>query len=161
PGELTCVDCHDSFDLDRGPGRVEILGLPKIYTPNQRITVRVNVSQAKQKRWGFEITALDANNQPAGQFVITDAVNTQRIAGDGGRSYVEHTAQGSSPGKTGGMEWSFDWIAPSADIGAVIFYAAGNAANNSNSPIGDYIYTTVAQLNAPSDPVVTLSTPDG
>src|SRR5689334_6391791 len=118
PDEATCVDCHDSFDLNRGPGRVDILGLPKIYTPGQRVTVHVSVRQSKQKRWGFQITALDAAGHSAGQLVITDSSNTQLIAGND-RFYVEHTQQGSRLGTPDGTDWSFDWIAPNTDLGPV------------------------------------------
>ncbi|MEW6731120.1 MAG: choice-of-anchor V domain-containing protein [Acidobacteriota bacterium] len=160
PGEATCVDCHDSFELNRGPGRVEILDLPKTYNPGQRIRMRVSVQQQNRQRWGFQITALDSKEQPAGQFSIIDAASTQLLS-DRGRSYVEHTGQGTRQGVTGGTEWVFEWIAPNQDVGPVIFYAAGNAADGSNHPLGDFIYTTVAQIGAPADPNVTLLSPNG
>lgn len=160
PGEATCVDCHDEYDLNSGSGNVSILDLPKIYSPGQRIKVRVNVTQSRQSRWGFQITALDKNEQFAGQFAITDATRTQIIS-DKGRSYVEHTTAGTMSTLKDGNDWSFDWIAPSTDIGPVTFFVAGNAANGSTDPLGDYIYTNVAQIGAPSDAVVTLNSPNG
>ncbi len=160
PGELTCVDCHDSFELNRGPGRVDILDLPKTYTPNQRVKVRVSVQQANRKAWGFQLTALDKNGKAIGEFAISDSVNTQLIA-DQGRFYVEHTKNGSSSNQPNSMQWAFDWIAPSTDQGPVTFYASGNAADGSGNSEGDYIYTTSAQIGAPSDPVVSLASPNG
>lgn len=160
PGEATCVDCHDEFELNRGGGRVEILDLPKNYSTNQRITMRVRVAQARQKRWGFQITAIDAKGNGVGQFAITDVAATQIINGDG-RSYVEHTSQGTRAGQMNSAEWTFDWIAPSFDAGPVTFYAAGNAANGNNDILGDFIYTTLAPMGGPSDPLVTLTTPNG
>jgi hypothetical protein len=160
PDEPTCVDCHDSFELNRGSGRVDILGLPKIYTPGQRISIQVSVRQQRQKRWGFQITALDAAKRAVGQFSISDSSKTQIIMGDA-RSYVEHNLQGSQSTASDSMQWTFDWIAPETDAGPVTFYAAGNAANGDGSPLGDFIYTTAAQIGGPTDPVVTLTTPNG
>ncbi len=160
PGEVTCVDCHDSFELNRGTGRVEILDLPKTYSPGQRIRVRVSVRQQNQQRWGFQLTALDEKETLAGQFSIIDAQHTQLING-GDRVYVEHTTEGTFNGNNGGAEWIMEWIAPSTDIGPVTFYAAGNAANGKNDTEGDFIYTTATLLGAPSDPIVTLTTPNG
>lgn len=160
PGELTCVDCHDSFEVNRGPGRVDILDLPKNYLPGQKITVRVSVQQTSQKAWGFQLTALDSQEKAVGQFVITDPVNTQLIT-DKGRFYVEHTKAGSQSKQPRSMEWTFDWIAPSSDQGVVTFYVSGNAADGLGSSEGDYIYTTSAQIGAPNDPVITLLSPNG
>lgn len=160
PGEATCVDCHDKFELNSGPGRVSVENLPKTYAAGQRITVRVSIAQARQKRWGFQITALDMRDQPAGEFVITDTASTQIVSGNG-RSYVEHTVQGSRLGTMGGTSWTFDWIAPSSDIGPVNFYVSGNAADGNNDILGDFIYTNFAQIGPPSDPVVSLKSPNG
>ncbi|MBI4851603.1 MAG: hypothetical protein HY819_07400 [Acidobacteria bacterium] len=160
PGELTCVDCHDSFELNRGPGRVDILDLPKTYSPGQKIKVRVSVQQNNQKAWGFQLTALDKQEKAVGQFVISDPVNTQLIT-DNNRFYVEHTKDGSKSNQPRSMEWTFDWIAPSSDQGPVTFYASGNAADSNGNSEGDFIYTTSAQIGAPSDPVISLSSPNG
>lgn len=160
PGELTCVDCHDSFELNRGPGRVEILDLPKNYQAGQRIKVRVNVRQNNQKRWGFQLTALDKQEQAVGQFVITDPANTQIITSDN-RVYVEHTNQGSMATTPGGRDWTFEWVAPDIDRGPVVFYASGNAADGLGNSEGDFIYTTAFEIGSFSDPEVTLSSPNG
>jgi hypothetical protein len=154
------VDCHDSYALNSGSGGVDILDLPKIYSPGQRISLRVSAHQQHQQRWGFQITALDGNAQAAGQFSITDAVNTQMMTGNN-RFYVEHTTQGTQLGTPDSAQWTFDWIAPDTDVGPVTFYVAGNAADGSFSPAGDYIYTNVAQIGGPSDPIVTLIAPNG
>lgn len=159
PSETTCFDCHDSFQLNRGPGSVSISGLPKIYQPGQRITLEVTVRQQNRSRWGFQITALDLSGRSSGQFSVTDAANTQLQAANE-RFYVQHTSSGSI-GAGNSKTWRFDWIAPSSDSGPVNFYVAGNAADGNGNPLGDYIYTNTAQIGAPSDPIVDLLTPDG
>ena len=63
-----------------------------------------------------------------------------------GRWYVEHGLFGLHEGELGPVEWSFDWTAPSEPMGTIHFYVAGNAANGSEEPSGDYIYTSSAAI---------------
>lgn len=160
PGETTCFDCHDSFQLNRGPGSVTISGLPKIYQLGQRITLEVAVRQQNRSRWGFQITALDLSGRSSGQFSVIDTAETQLQAA-GERVYLQHTTAGSTSTSNSSKTWRFDWIAPSTDVGPVNFYVAANAADANGNPLGDYIYTNTAQIGAPSDPTVDLLTPNG
>ena len=43
-------------------------------------------------------------------------------------------------------EWTFNWTAPATLGGKITFYASGNAANNSNTQLGDFIYTATAVM---------------
>jgi len=163
PGEGHCTECHDSFgeETNQGNGFVAIDG-PARYEAGERLTVTVSVGQPGAQRWGFQITALTTDtDEPAGQFVITDPLHTQLIQGESGRWYVEHTEAGSFAGQAEGATWTFDWVAPETDVGPVIFYAAGNAANNDGMRLGDWIYTTIASVSPPSYPGVTLLAPNG
>ncbi|MCS6884188.1 MAG: choice-of-anchor V domain-containing protein [Acidobacteriota bacterium] len=158
PGERTCVDCHDSFDINRGPGSVT-LNLPKKYRQNERLSLELTARQQNRRRWGFQITALDTAGNAAGLFSISDAANTQ-LQTFNGRTYVQHTTEGSL-GQSDSKIWRFDWIAPSVDQGRIRFYIAVNAADGDGTSVGDYIYTEVEQLGAPSDPQTTLIAPNG
>jgi hypothetical protein len=146
PGESTCqVGCHNSFNLNSGDGFLSLSGVPTAgYNPGTKYTITVNLSDPDQSRWGFELTVLDnANNNRAGTLIATQA--TTLIIEDSGRQYIEHTHNGTdgtfagTPNASPG--WSFDWQAPDPGVGPVTFYVAGNAANNSNTNKGDYIYT--------------------
>jgi hypothetical protein len=163
PGESNCTECHDSFgeETNTGSGFVAITHPPR-YEASQRLTITVAVGQPGQNRWGFQITALTTDtNEPVGQFVITDSVHTQLIQGENGRWYVEHTEEGTFARTPVGAEWSFDWIAPETDVGPVVFYAAGNAANNDGERLGDWIYTTLSPISPPSYPAATVLAPNG
>jgi hypothetical protein len=144
PGEQTCVQCHTGT-LNSGPGSITISGVPETYTPNQQITLTVRVSHPDRRRWGFQITALDDANDPAGKLTPSNRNVTKSASGTGslsGRSYVEHTTNGTFANHAQGAEWEVLWTAPDHDVGRVTFYAAGNAANNNNGSSGDSIYTT-------------------
>lgn len=137
PGELTCQDsCHNSFPLNSGDGTFRI-SAPMQYEPDMTYSITVELSDTGQSRWGFEITPLDI-----GVVTITDATNTQ-LSISNGKSYVKQTFTGTYQGNSNGpVNWSFDWTAPSLPPDSVIFYAAGNAANNNFDNTGDYIYST-------------------
>jgi len=144
PAEMTCTSCHASYSLNPDAlGKIELIGLPESYAPGQRytLTFRISHPDASLTRWGFQVTAIQkADGQGAGEFVVTDPQNTQRVAGSAHRQYIEHTLPGTAMGKPGGTSWSFDWVAPARDVGEILFYGAGNASNMDGSKEGDRIY---------------------
>jgi hypothetical protein len=142
--EMTCTSCHATYPLNPDTrGKVELLGLPSVYAPGQRYTLTFRISHPDPAltRWGFQVTAIQrVDGQGAGEFVVTDPQNTQRVGGLAHREYVEHTLPGTAMGKAGGTSWSFDWIAPARDVGEIVFYGGGNASNMDGSKEGDRIY---------------------
>lgn len=161
PDELTCtsVGCHTTYRLNPDAnGRVALEGVPARYATGERYTFKLSVSHPTARRWGFQITALDAGGNRAGAFVVTDAARTQVVEGGpgGNREYVEHTLDGTAAGQADGHGWTFDWIAPAAGAGDVAFYAAGSAGNNNGKSTGDRIYTRspepIAVAKAPQPP---------
>jgi hypothetical protein len=136
PGEGTCHDCHSSFPLNSGNGGLTLLG-PESFHAGGSYYITVVLSDPGQVRWGFECSPL-----VVGTCTITDPVNTQ-LSLFQGKSYVKHTLAGNFTGNPGPVSWTFRWNAPVLNPPAeVVFYAAGNAANNSGTSSGDYIYTT-------------------
>jgi hypothetical protein len=147
PGETNCTSCHTGAAVNSGSGNVAITGVPANYLPNQQIPVTVTVSQSDAVIYGFQLTALDAQGRKVGTFTLPEQtpMQTQFMTGfvsGNERQYVEHTQDGITPVQFGSKSWTFTWTAPAQRIGAVSFYAAGNAANSDNSTSGDYIYTT-------------------
>lgn len=155
--ETNCTSCHVSTGANplNASGGTFTVTAPASYEPGQKYTIQVALTRGSLIRFGFQLTALDATGNPAGTFTITDAARTQIMNGDAfdpnaefkARRYVEQTTAGSalpSGGTAGSTQWSFDWTAPATRIGKITFYASGNAANNSNSNVGDFIYTTTA-----------------
>lgn len=141
PGELTCHDgCHNTFPLNSGTGSLTLTGLPGNYNLGQTYQITVNLSHPTQTRWGFELTVLDSSGNMAGTLVVTDSIHTQ-FSQSGGKQYVKHTFDGTFAGQFNGANWTFNWIAPTANVGLVTFYVAGNAANNNGFNTGDRIYT--------------------
>ena len=153
PNENTCAQagCHTGNDLNVSGGSL-MLTVPETYIPNEVYTVVVNLSRTGQSRWGFEMTALDADGARAGSFAADGAGNAQ-LSEANSKQYIKHTAIGTAQGTPDEHSWEFQWTAPNADIGPITFYAAGNASNGNFNPVDDYIYTTQSE-STPPDPVV-------
>ena len=151
PNETTCMDCHVGNDLNASGGSL-MLTIPETYVPNEVYTIVVNLSRSGQSRWGFEMTALDADGTSVGSFAADDAENTQ-VSETNSKQYIQHTATGTAQGTEDAHSWEFEWTAPDADMGPITFYAAGNAANADFGTTGDYIYTAQEE-STPPIPVV-------
>ena len=142
PSESTCqVGCHNSFSLNSGDGSFAI-NTPATYQSGDTIDVDLALEDDGQMRWGFEITALDAGNQPAGELLVVEMTRTQKSIPASGRHYIKHRTAGTNPGVPDmAPGWTLKWVANGGVSGPVTFYAAGNAANNASGNQGDFIYT--------------------
>ncbi len=147
PTENNCKQCHFGNELNTSGGSL-MLTIPETYEPNEVYTIIVDLSRAGQNRWGFEMTALDADGARAGSFEVDSAANTQ-VSEANSKQYIKQTAVGSAQGTNDAHSWEFQWTAPDADVGAITFYAAGNAANGDFGIAGDYIYTEQAESTPP------------
>lgn len=151
-GGLTCnaSGCHTSFPLGSRPGWITSNIPGNGYVPGQTYTINATaISSSSCVRFGFEITAQTATGATAGTIIVTNTTTT-KLAAPPNTRWITHTLTGSSAASTPGMKaWSFDWTAPASGTGTVTFYGAFNRANNSNSSIGDSIFTS--QLVAPEN----------
>lgn len=157
PAENTCANsqCHNTTP-NVGPGSVSITlnGTPvdqfTDYAPNQVYDVIVTVAESGKNRFGFQMTARNADGcLQAGDFqttsdpgveIITDVATPEGCSG----TTLEFPQHGFP--KAGGPEQSFQfqWTAPGPGFGQVQFAAAGNAANGNNQRNGDSIYQVEA-----------------
>jgi hypothetical protein len=139
PNPQFCTSCHTSFPLNSGDGRLELLGVPAAITPGHTYSLTVRLNDPGQSRWGFELTVINAQNQSSGTIIVTDPDSTQ-LSNNPAPSpdYLKHTSRGTRPGTAGPKEWKFDWTA--GNDAHAEFYVAGNAANNSGTQFGDFIY---------------------
>ena len=148
-GGLNCTACHRTFaPANSGSGRVSVSTVS--YTPGVKQTITVMVEDPDAQRWGFQLTARlrSDENKEAGTFSVTDGMRVRcapdgRAAPcDGDKEFAEHVAAGTQLGTRGHGMFTVEWTPPAQDVGEVIFYAAGNAANGDGTNNGDHIYTT-------------------
>lgn len=161
-GGLVCNQCHNNPNgaLPNVDPRGKLIITAGNYTPGTRQNIRVRLEHPEAQRWGFQLAARLASDpaRQAGSFTVSDDVQVRcddgQVRGapapcaDGQLQFASHTAAGTSAGTGTGRTWEVAWTPPAAGAGDVIFYAAGNAANNSNSNQGDQIYTTQLRIAA-------------
>ncbi len=142
PGDLTCgrAPCHN---VTPNIGNAEIavdFGMDdSTYRPGETYPVIVSITNTERVRHGFQLLALDEQNENVGTWQLTDETVMQIRDGiaDATRKYVTHRAAGTSQ-----EEWTLNWVAPETAAGTVTFYAAVLDANNNGSNSGDDVYTT-------------------
>src|SRR3990172_9532732 len=107
-GLLTCNDteCHNSYPLNSGSAAFSI-SAPGSYTLGETLSVSISFDNSSTPKHGFELSALDANNNYAGTFSSVDS-NTQTSNGN----YIKHTSAGSS--QSGNASWNVQWTAPTS-----------------------------------------------
>jgi uncharacterized protein (TIGR03437 family) len=163
PGESTCAEagCHVGTPLNGGGGSVRIDAGGTNYTPGVKQRIIVTINDPTQRRWGFQLTARLASNTRtrAGTLAPIDAntfvtcataslVEVIPCPANPVLQYIEHTLAGNRITAVGaGGSYQFDWTPPATDVGDVILYAAGNAANGNALETGDHIYTTNLRLS--------------
>lgn len=161
-GGINCSACHRGNTVNDGRGRLIIL--VRDYRPGVKQRVRVVLEHPDAQRWGFQLTARLAGNpaQAAGAFATSENYQIRCADGtfapcNGQREFAEHDRRTTYAGRRGRAIWDLEWTPPAPASGDVVFYAAGNAANNNGSNTGDSIYatsTTIAaeQCNLPVAP---------
>ncbi|HEV8483168.1 MAG TPA: choice-of-anchor V domain-containing protein [Blastocatellia bacterium] len=155
PGELTCSSCHTG-PSNTGQFTIEA---PSSYVPGATlsITVRHTNSDTSRRIWGFQLTALTSTAEKAGALQNPGGLGILNNDGPGNsRQYIQQTLESNFSGQTGGAQWTFDWVAPSTNVGPVTLYAAGNQGNNNGVNTGDQIYTTTVTINPPSAGLPTI-----
>jgi hypothetical protein len=143
-GEPTCVACHFDAALNDSAGAVTIDGVPARYQPGTRYRLTISVRHPALKLAGFELAARFATGpdsaKQAGVLSATDD-RAAVTAGDvGGVQYAHHLRSGTTPLSPGLGRWTVEWVAPSAGSGPIVMHVAANAADDNDSPLGDYIF---------------------
>lgn len=140
PANVNCTQCHNEFGVNSGGGTLDF-SAPVAYSPGVTYDLSVNLSDAGQTRWGFELAVLTSGNNQAGTLVVSDPVNTQLSDNlEPMPDFLKQTSDGTYAG-TASATWNFQWTAPDVGTGTVTFYVAGNAADQDGGTQGDYIYT--------------------
>lgn len=144
PSELKCDDCHNTFgNSNTGPGIIYVTSSMNNfqYVLGQTYTINVIVKQTGKPLFGVGFEALTSTNANAGSIVITNAAKTQtktKTVNGITRNNVVHQLNGGLQNDS--MIFTFNWVAPTTNIGNITFYFAGIAANNNGNEDNDYVY---------------------
>ncbi|MEE2954064.1 MAG: choice-of-anchor V domain-containing protein [Bacteroidota bacterium] len=135
PGENTCTACHSSFGLNTGTGTVSLTSnIPASgYTPGSTYTVTATVSDSGINQFGFEAFG--------GDFLNINSSEMQSLA----PNRITHTASGTQGSDS--KSWTFDWVTPIGNPGALTLYASFVAADYPIGNSGDHVYSTSLTVN--------------
>jgi hypothetical protein len=147
-GEPTCRACHDSEEHNAPGGTLHVEGFPAEYLPGRRYTLVVTLRRQEMLRAGFQLAIRYASGDSAGRQAGALPGNEPRIEvvrePVSGVSYAHQNFPGSEA-TDGGAAWRLAWLAPAAAAGGpVVLHISANAANDDNSPLGDYVYSDSA-----------------
>lgn len=166
PGEAggaTCTVCHQGAAANSDSrGRLTLEA--RDYKPGVKQLIRVILEHPDATKWGFQLTARVAGNDSAqaGSFAAGELIRVRCGAGganapcaEGETQFAGHNGLAATRvGQRNRSEWLVEWTPPEARpgsiSGSVIFYAAGNAANNSGTNAGDVIYTASRTIEVES-----------
>lgn len=167
-GEPNCTECHSDNPVNVGGGSFTLSSEPldsgetvltEGYVPNHPYIMVATIAQQGQSRWGFEMIArFEANGEQAGHFEpMADGFTSLQLFEPRGWEYIGHTTLGTRSGTPNGpVPFIFKWTAPRpeeipAGNPRIVICGTGNAADNSFSPDGDYIYTTSRTISPNPD----------
>jgi len=107
------------------------------YIPGETYTVTLTVSSIGRNEFGFSVSPQFSDGLTAGTMIASSGTQL-----NGSGRYLTHTSAGTIESSPNTRVWTFNWIAPQAGSGDVVFYAAFNASNNNNANTGDLIFNS-------------------
>ena len=138
----SCTGCH-SGGVETGATITS--DIPSSgYIPGGVYTITANINQSGINKFGFEITAEEANFGSAkkGTFFITNNTETKLTNNNKAVTHKLGGTQGS-----GMKSWSMDWEAPNSGTGSVTFYGAFMEGNMDGSNLGDTYHSATLTIN--------------
>lgn len=158
--EPNCTVCHTGT-VNSGDATMALAATPLAYTPNEEIQLTLSINQLGRTRFGFLVTALDAQGRKVGDFVVSDSQRTQvstvTTGGYAGRSYLSNTVAGGDAKGDNTISWVFKWKAPPQKVGRVDFWLALVASNNNGQATGDSVYLRTLSFDPAIAPLTTVS----
>lgn len=103
------------------------------YVPGATYNINISFTQGSKTKYGFEISAENANGIKQGLFTID--VGSKVL----GNKNATHVGSGNVFGN-GIANWDLQWTAPLTDFGDITFSAVVNASNGNGSSSGDAIF---------------------
>jgi len=153
PNAYTCQFCHSSYSANMSGGGISLIGIPSTFTVGKSYPFSINIKHFSndRKKFGYDITAIDALGNTYGTFSTTNAYSTVDRSTGELTSHAPLTLTPTNQSAISGFTWTAPNTFPKAEQLPIIFYFCGNACNGDGTVKGDYIYndsvaTTIGSL---------------
>lgn len=123
PGDSSknCTTCHGGVATPKD-GWITSNIPDEGYTPGQTYTIKATNTAMGSTRFGFEVSPQKLNGDLMGTMIITDTARTKLVGND---KYITYKSDGVDG--IDSNSWIFNWVAPQAGSGEVVFYGAFNS----------------------------------
>jgi hypothetical protein len=144
--EPSCHACHFHGDVNSGPERVEIAGVPERFSAGARYVITVTLRRPGIRLAGFQLTARFKDDGSQAGLLAAAPGDAPRVKVEtyNGVAYVSQRKEGTSLADADQARWSLEWTAPDAQR-PVVFHVAANAADGDGTAEGDYVETAFAE----------------
>ncbi|MGC8792654.1 MAG: choice-of-anchor V domain-containing protein [Bryobacteraceae bacterium] len=147
-GGRDCTACHRGQANSDPRGGISLQ--VQAFKPGVKQILRVTLSHPEARRWGFQLTARIVSDETKQAGTFTASPDVSIVCGPDGRpapcngalEFVNQSPTATFDNRAGPVTWEIEWTPPSGDVGDVVFYVAGLAANNDQGAVGDWTYTT-------------------
>lgn len=140
-GNRDCSNCHSGSDVQTREGWITS-DIPETgYEADMTYTITATATSEGLSKFGFQVTPQNSSGDFLGTLVNTGS-ETKLTTGN---NYITHTSSGTAG--QGSKEWSFEWTAPGAGSGEVVFYGVFNLTNNNGSTSGDNIVLSTLSVS--------------
>jgi hypothetical protein len=140
-GNQNCTSCHSGNPAQMEAGWITSDIPSGGYIPGASYTITATATGASVTKFGFQISPQNSSGTFLGTLVNTG--NQTQLSSN--QNYIHQTSAGTSG--SGSKTWTFNWIAPAAGSGTVIFYGAFNLTNSGNNTSGDVIKLSTLTVN--------------
>jgi hypothetical protein len=144
--EQSCHACHFHGEVNSGPERVTIAGVPAQFEAGETYALTVTLRRPDMKLAGFQLAArFKDDGTQAGVLAVTPGDDARvKVETQGGVQYANQRKEGTALAETHTSRWSVSWIAPDARR-PVVFHVAANAGDGDGTAEGDYVETATVE----------------
>lgn len=147
--EQSCHACHFHGEVDSGPERVAIAGVPERFVAGEAYRLTVTLRRPDMKLAGFQLTArFKDDGAQAGALAVTPGDDARvKVETQGDVQYANQRKEGTALAEAYTARWSVLWTAPDAPDASrtVVFHVAANAGDGDGTAEGDYVETATVE----------------
>ncbi len=144
--EQSCHACHFHGEVNSGPERVTIAGVPQRFEAGETYALTVTLRRPDMKLAGFQLTArFTDDGSQAGALAAAPGDDARvKVEVQGDVQYANQRREGTGLVEGHIARWQVMWTAPAVRR-PVVLHVAANAGDGDGSAEGDYVETATVE----------------